>query len=51
MDKNIKVSESIYKRLVEDKKDFSEKIGLKFSFNATIKELYKIIDSFMSNKK
>lgn len=47
---SIKVSKTTHSRLTKDKEYFTKAIGLNFSYNATIVELYKIIDSYTENK-
>ncbi len=42
--KKISISESVYDRLVEDKKDFTKKIGINFTFSSTLNEYHKILD-------
>jgi len=42
--KSIKVSKSVYDRLVDDKKYFTDKIGIPFNFSFTINEYHKILD-------
>lgn len=42
--KKISVSEAVYDRLVEDKKDFTKVIGINFTFSSTLNEYHKILD-------
>lgn len=49
--KTIKVSAEMHKRLQKDQKEFTEKIGYRFSMNDTIRELYKIIRAYKETQK
>lgn len=42
--KKISVSEAVYDRLKEDKKHFTERIGINFTFSSTLNEYHKILD-------
>jgi uncharacterized protein YutD len=41
--KMIKVSDAVHKRLVKDKKHFTDAIGINFRFSDTIQEYQKIL--------
>jgi len=48
--KMIKVSDQVHERLKEDKKEFSRLIGIPFSFNDTIIEYLKILNTVRKNE-
>jgi len=43
--KSIQLSEKVYKRLMEDRKEFEEKNGIHYDFNDTVSEYQKILDT------
>lgn len=48
--KKISISESVYNRLLEDKKNFTKDIGINFTFSSTLNEYHKILDGIKNER-